>query len=186
MFLIHLRELVLVVSYSLSIDRNSEIKKGILGVKFMGLDPHCDKCYWAAQWTTQMCPPGEEPFDEEYTCPECKNKHWVLGCRPKECKFCNSIDKIKKQAYKNVPKHITIVNYTCKECRRSYNLDKTKIKIDPDNNYYGQTIDLSKIENLQMAKSDDPGREENLERYRKATEIVCKIHDKLYKEGKFK
>jgi len=61
-----------------------------------------------------------------------------------------------------------------------------KIKIDSVNNYYGQTIDLGKIENLQMTKSDDPEHEENLEIHRKATEIVIKAYDKLYKEGKLK
>ena len=59
-------------------------------------------------------------------------------------------------------------------------------KIEHDNNFYGQTVDLSKIENLQMTKSDDPEHEENLEIHRSATELVCKLYDKLYKEGKIK
>ena len=59
-----------------------------------------------------------------------------------------------------------------------------KFDIDLQPSLYGQIIDLSKIEGLERKTHDDPEVEQNCKCMEVGAIIVCKIYNKLCKEGK--
>jgi DNA-directed RNA polymerase subunit RPC12/RpoP len=89
----------------------------------MGSNEYCDNCNWCTNLTTEMCPPGEEPFNDIYVCSTCKRTHFILGCRTLACDECGDRDELIKNAYKDVPEGVIVVNYYCKKCRRTHNLE---------------------------------------------------------------
>ena len=112
------------------------------------------------------------------------------------CFRCNKQDLQRKdrfvyenresEIHKADPARIPLV-YLCKVCSKNekiLDIEMKKFDIDPQPSFYGQVIDLSKIEGLERKIYDDPEFEQNCKYMEEAAIIVCKIYNKLCKEGK--